>query len=106
MKQNVDVSSFSATVAAMTTTATSETKAEIRRQQLREAKKRQREGLRAGGGREVQIRIGTMEEYETIRAAKAMYQGDPDEFLARALVVGAKFLANSGNRKGGKVRLK
>lgn len=84
---------------------TTETAKEKRARQLREAKQRQRERERERGWAKIEVRL-TAEEADLLVKAVAMYSGAPEEFYARALTTGAKFLANAGNVRGGKVRLK
>ena len=76
-----------------------------RQEQNRRAKQAQRERDRAAGIVAVELKLSTADAQlvEWLRGAQA---GNPETFDARALVIGAKFLYNAGNVKGGKRRIK
>lgn len=88
----------------MVTDTTIEETAEERKKRLaRERKQRQRERLAEAGVTKVEIQV-TAEEAELLAKLKELQKGNPDTFLGRALLMGAKFLANSGQPKGQKVK--
>ena len=105
-KKIVDVSTFPDRVAVMTTPIkqlTPEEKALRRKEQFRISQAKRRQALAESGHQTFQITVKATSAAR-ITAARKRYQGADEEFLARALEVGARFIANSGNVKGGKVR--
>jgi hypothetical protein len=74
-----------------------------RSQQLREAKQRQRAKQSSLGDRTITI---TLTAGEAIRLAemRTRQRGPVEGFERRALLLGAVFLANAGNKRGNKVK--
>jgi len=94
----VDLSTLPSVVAAR------QRRVERRREQFRASQQKRRIALRASGSHTVQVVINNA-EFSILNTAATLQNGPLDDFWKRALLVGAKFLANSGNVKGGKVRL-
>ncbi len=76
-----------------------------RRAQNKEAQKRSRDKARSEGGTEIRVKL-CWQELELLEAAAALQAGPREDFFRRALLTGAKFLANSGNVRGGKRRFR
>lgn len=76
-----------------------------RTEQNRRAKQRQRERDRAVGVTTVPVSL-TVEEAQLLVWLRKAQAGPDATFYARALVIGAKFVYNSGNVRGGKRRIK
>ena len=64
----------------------------------------QRDRERASGRLTIEIKLNP-EEAEAFRALQLAQNGPVDDFAKRALLTGAKFLYNAGNRRGGKKRV-
>ena len=73
-----------------------------RRAQLRAAQARRRAKL---GMKPIFIEV-TQSEKETLEKLRHEQAGNIEDFYKRALIIGAKFLFNAGNRRGGKQRIK
>ena len=78
-------------------------KAQRRRQQNAAAKARQRAELNASGARAITIVLDA-EAAEMFADLARRQRGPIEGFALRALMTGAKFLANSGNPRGKKVK--
>ena len=76
-----------------------------RTEQNRLAKQRSREKAKEQGLVTFQIQLPAADA-QTVAWLRQAQSGSPETFLARALVVGAKFAYNSGNVRGGKKRIK
>lgn len=76
-----------------------------RTEKNRQYKAAQRARDRERGFVKLEIRVPESEAQliEWLRTAQA---GNPETFLSRALVTGAKFVYNAGNVRGGKKRIK
>ncbi len=84
----------------MTTNSIHTSAADRRRAQIRSAAARRRAGRR-------QINIDLDPElFEFLCQLREQQSGPTTDFFRRALVTGAKFLANAGNVRGGKTRIK
>jgi hypothetical protein len=75
----------------------------IRRAQLREAKQRQRAKEAAEGAKVLTVKL-TAAEFALVAQCMSQQRGPVETALARVLVAGAKFVANSGVAKGRKVK--
>ena len=73
-----------------------------RRAQLRAAQARRRAKL---GMKPIFIEV-TQAEKERLEFLRREQSGNIEDFYKRALIIGAKFLYNAGNRRGGKQRIK
>lgn len=76
-----------------------------RAEQNRRAKQRQRDKEKALGVTEVLVKL-TAEQVAQLTWLRQAQSGDLESFFARALVIGAKFVYNSGNVRGGKKRIR
>mgnify|MGYP001356892600 CR=1 FL=1 len=76
-------------------------KKQRRRLICRRAKRRQREREHAFGDVKIEVRL-TSEQWAAIEACRALQRGDEKTFIVRALMTGARFMANSGTPKGKK----
>jgi hypothetical protein len=76
-----------------------------RAEQNRQAKARQREREREIGLATFHIALSGADA-AMVHWLRTAQSGDVETFLARALVVGCKFVYNSGNVRGGKKRIK
>lgn len=76
-----------------------------RKEQNRLAKQRSREKKAAQGRVTFQIELAGSDAV-TVKFLQEAQSGNRETFLARALLVGAKFAYNSGNVRGGKKRIK
>jgi hypothetical protein len=75
-----------------------------RTEYFRQQKARRRMALALEGGATLSLRL-TRDENALLRRALDTQNGNGETFLKRALLVGLAFVANSGNRPGGKVRI-
>lgn len=76
-----------------------------RTEQNRQAKERQRARAQGVGLVKVEVML-TTEAAQLVTWLRKAQSGDMATFVSRALVVGAKFVYNSGNVRGGKKRIK
>ncbi len=76
-----------------------------RAEQNRLAKQRQRARAGAAGLVKLEIHLSASDA-ALVTWLRQAQSGNPDSFVARALVTGAKFVFNSGNVRGGKKRIK
>lgn len=87
----------------VTDTPTEETAEERKKRLARERKQRQRQRLAEVGVVKIELLV-TAEESALLAELRDRQKGNVDTFLARALLTGAKFLANAGQAKGRKVK--
>ena len=71
----------------------------------RKAKQRSRAKAAAAGLKKLEV-VLTASDAQLVGWVRKAQSGNPETFLGRALVVGAKFLFNAGNVCGGKKRIK
>ena len=76
-----------------------------RQEQNRLAKQAQRERAKQTGVVKFEVLL-VASEAQLVNWLRDAQSGPRDSFIARALVVGAKFLFNAGNVRGGKKRIK
>jgi len=76
-----------------------------RTEQNRQAKQRQRQREKEEGKFSFTIDLAGSDA-QTIKFLRNAQSGNRETFLARALLIGAKFVYNSGNVRGGKKRIK
>lgn len=76
-----------------------------RQEQNRRAKAAQRDRQRQSGLVKVELHL-TGADAALVEWLRRSQSGNPETFAVRALVVGAKFLYNAGNVRGGKKRIK
>lgn len=76
-----------------------------RTEQNRRAKQRQRDKQRTVGAVTFPVML-TAEDAQLLVWLRQAQAGSEAQFYARALVIGAKFVYNSGNVRGGKRRIK
>lgn len=74
-----------------------------RAEQLRAAQQKRRLAIKATGGKVVQVEL-TKEQFDALIDCQLRQNGPVEGFYIRALLTGAKFLANSGRPRGQKVR--
>lgn len=74
-----------------------------RKAQYRESKKRTRQAAKEAGERELRVTI-TEAEFQLLCECHIKQKGPLQGFYGRALILGAKFLANSGQPRGKKVK--
>lgn len=76
-----------------------------RREKNRAYKAAQRNRQKAAGITTIQIELSS-EEAQAFRAMQRIQSGPEWDFAKRALLTGAKFVANSGNSRGGKKKIR
>jgi hypothetical protein len=76
-----------------------------RTEQNRRAKQAQRERERNSGLVKFEVFLGASDG-QLVAWLREAQSGSREDFISRALVMGAKFLYNSGNVRGGKKRIK
>jgi hypothetical protein len=76
-----------------------------KRERDRRNKAAQRARQKAHGSHTLTITL-TADEAAAFRALQERQAGPKDDFAKRALITGAKFLYNAGNRRGGKKRVR
>jgi len=76
-----------------------------RTEKNRRYKAAQRARQKASGVTTLTIEL-TEEETKAFRAMQAAQRGPIEDFAKRALLTGAKFVANSGNTRGGKKKIR
>jgi len=76
-----------------------------RREYFRQQKARRRAALALEGGATISFRLTAQEQAYFVRCLETQ-TGNPETFHKRAFLAGCAFVANSGNKRGGKQMIK
>lgn len=93
----VDLSTLASVIRARTEAR------ERRKAQFRVSQQKRREAQKASGAVTINVTL-TAEQFEAFLVCQALQNGPVEGFAARALLMGAKFVANSGRPNGKKVK--